>query len=367
MKIVIIIDWFIYYAVELVNGLVDRGNDVLLITRDHNYEISSKENPISLHEFLDRTLDKRVKLISIRYPRRSFKNLSQVHKINNCIKLFNPDVVHVQHNLDWRILLISLLNKNILVTTIHDVEYHTGDKYGFQKHVWTLQLYISKKIIVHGHFLKDQFKRNHPNLASDIFVAHHGVLSIYKKWDDLNIEENENTILFFGRLSKYKGLDILLEAHRLILEKMPQVKLIIAGKGEALPIDAFEDAQKKSMEIHHRFIPNNEVPRFFRRAAVIVLPYTEASQSGVVPIAYSFGKPVVVTAVGSIPEVVKNGISGLVVPSNDPFALSEALINILGNSELRRKMGKNAQKIAENELSWNVIAKHTMEIYAHGV
>src|SRR5512146_668340 len=75
----------------------------------------------------------------------------------------------------------------------------------------------------------------------------------------------------------------------------------------------------------------------FRNASVVVLPYIEASQSGVVPLAYQYGKPVVATHVGGLPEAVENGRTGLVVPPRDERALASAILRLLGDAELRQR------------------------------
>lgn len=364
MKIIIILDWFLYYSVELANALA-HDHDVMLVTRDHNFEISSADVPTTLDSFLDNALDHKVQRLKLRYRRGAIANLTEVPRVLALLKSFSPDIVHVQETTDWRILfLLKMFSKKKRVLTIHDVVSHPGEENGFLGNISKLLRQSVGKIILHGEFLRQQLQQNDSDLAATIHVVPHGVLSIYKKWDVENVAEEDMTILFFGRLSKYKGLNILLEAHRQVLQILPQAKLVIAGKGESLPIDVIEEMQRQKMEIHHKFIANSEVFRFFRRAAVVVLPYTEASQSGVVPIAYSFGKPVVVTSVGSIPEVVKNGESGFVVPPNDPGALAEALVKIFGDNELRRTMGNKALVMAETELSWGAISKRTVEIYA---
>lgn len=364
MKIVIILDWFLYYSVELANALA-HNHDVLLVTRDHAFEISSPEESTTIDSFLDAVLDPGVKRLKLRFRRGALANLKEVPRVLLQIKKFKPDVVHVQETTDWRILFITkMFSKQKRILTVHDVISHPGEENGLLDVIKRMLRRSASKIIVHGNYLKDLLHRNYPNLHASIQVIPHGVLSSYKKWDVVDVVEEEMTILFFGRISRYKGLDILLEAHRLVLKSLPLATLIIAGKGDTFPEDDITIAQHQHMEIHHRFIPNSEVPCFFRRASVLVLPYTEASQSGVVPIAYAFSKPVVVTAVGSIPEVVKEGVNGFIVPPNDAKALAEALIKILSDKSLRLAMGQNAKKIADTELSWDSIAKRTESIYS---
>ena len=102
---------------------------------------------------------------------------------------------------------------------------------------------------------------------------------------------------------------------------------------------------------------------FFDEASVVVLPYIEASQSGVVAISFAFGKPVVVTNVGSLPEVVDHGNTGLVVSPKSITELAKAIIKLLSDGDLREKMGQKAYKFSETELSWDKIAEITNETY----
>lgn len=101
----------------------------------------------------------------------------------------------------------------------------------------------------------------------------------------------------------------------------------------------------------------------FQRSSVVVLPYVEAAQSGVVPTAYGFGRPVVVTTVGGIPEQVDDGVTGLIVPPRDARALADAVIKIMKDEKLRREMGRNASRKLERDFAWDDIAAETVEIY----
>jgi glycosyltransferase involved in cell wall biosynthesis len=364
MKIVIILDWFLYYSVELANALASK-HDVLLVTRDHNFEISSAEEPVTLDDFLDNVLNPKVQRLKLRFRRGALRNFAEVPSVLWKIKKFNPDIIHVQETTDWRILLIAKMFPRVKrILTVHDVIPHPGERKKIYLNTISKMLRQSvAKIIVHGKYLQELMRQHYPKLDASIHILPHGVLSTYAQWDNADIVEEEMTILFFGRLTKYKGLDILLDAHRLVLKILPHAKLIIAGKGDSVFIEAIPIMQRQHLEIHSRFIPNSEVARLFRRSALVVLPYTEASQSGVIPIAYLFGKPVVATSVGSIPEIVKDGISGIIVPPKNPESLADAIIKVLCDDIFRKKLGENGKKIAEENLSWHLIAEKTEEIY----
>jgi glycosyltransferase involved in cell wall biosynthesis len=364
MRVTLIIDWFMYYTVELANALAE-DHDIQLVTRDHNYEISGKNNPVTLDDFLDECLNPKIKRERLRYGWGDRRNLGEIRGVYRKVQEFRPDVVHVQENKDWRIIrLTHMLGFHRSVLTIHDVVAHPGHPRNLSRYLKFILRKRVKKIIVHGDFLKKQLVAGSKRPYEDIHVIPHGAFSIYKKWDDENIEEEENTILFFGRIFEYKGLDVLIKAQPEIEERVPGAKIVIAGRGE--DFSRYENLiqDKSRFEIHNRFIPNEEIPRFFRKASLVVLPYTEASQSGIIPIAYVFGKPVVVTDVGSIPEVVDEGKTGFVVPPNDSRKLAGAISKILIDPELKRTMGQNATHKATTDLSWKMVAKKTAEVYS---
>jgi glycosyltransferase involved in cell wall biosynthesis len=120
---------------------------------------------------------------------------------------------------------------------------------------------------------------------------------------------------------------------------------------------------KDNFIVHNYRIPYKEGAELFQRCSVVVLPYIDASQSGVIPTAYGFKKPVVVTDVGSIPEIVDDGVTGFIVPSKDPIALVDAIIKLLKDDGLRKQMGENAYKKLKTDLSWDKIVEKTVEVY----
>lgn len=149
----------------------------------------------------------------------------------------------------------------------------------------------------------------------------------------LGISE-DNVMLFFGYVRAYKGLDVLLDAMPLILKKMPAM-LLIAG-------EFYENEEKyrnkirqlgleKNIRLYSDYIPNEEISVYFSAADVVVLPYVSATQSAIVPVAYHFDKPVIVTDVGGLSEVVNDGRTGFVVPPQDPRAFADAVVKYYQN------------------------------------
>jgi glycosyltransferase involved in cell wall biosynthesis len=115
--------------------------------------------------------------------------------------------------------------------------------------------------------------------------------------------------------------------------------------------------------VHNRYVSAAERDALFREASVVVLPYLEATQSGVVPVAYSYAKPVVATSTGALSEAVVDGETGRLVPPADSAALADAVIELLQNREKRHEMGMAAHRKLHAECSPAVVARQTQEVY----
>lgn len=145
----------------------------------------------------------------------------------------------------------------------------------------------------------------------------------------LGLPSDQPVVLFFGLVRAYKGLGILLQA----MNRLPQARLLIAGEFYQPRADyerqIAELGLRERIHVEDRYIPNEDVPRYFAAANVVVLPYLSATQSGVSKLAYHFDKPVIITNVGGLAEEVEEGKTGYVVPPNDPAALAAAIEKVL--------------------------------------
>ena len=277
----------------------------------------------------------------------------------NTIKKINPDIIHLQSSEPWICLFLPFLQKFRIVTTIHDIKPHLGSRAIDQKISRNLHIKYSDALIVHGDAAKNILKKDGSN--KKIFVIPHGDYSFFTKFEK-EIHSDMKTILFFGSIREYKGLEYLIKAEPIIRSFIPDVNIVIAGEGN---FSKYTELIKNNtnFEIHNRYIKNEEVSQFFQRASVVVLPYIEGTQTGIIPISYAFKKPVIVTDVGSIPEVVEDGVTGFIVPPRDSDALADAVIKILKDDNLRKQMGENAYRKMKEELSWDIIAKKTIKVY----
>ncbi len=163
----------------------------------------------------------------------------------------------------------------------------------------------------------------------------------------------EKYILFFGFIREYKGLDLLLRAMGENCIREQGVKLIVAGEFYEDEKPYFDLIHKLDLAgriiIHSHFISNDEVKYYFSAASLVVQPYRSATQSGVTQVAYHFNKPMVVTNVGGLAEIVPDGRCGYVVEP-DPVAIAGAICDFFSGDEERFAPGIEAQK---KEYSWD--------------
>ncbi|WP_276260082.1 glycosyltransferase family 4 protein [Haloglomus litoreum] len=204
--------------------------------------------------------------------------------------------------------------------------------------------------------------------AADIRVIPHGAYSLFGTHEDIDSTPEENCLLFFGNIIRYKGIVPLIRAIPLVKERFPDVKLLVAGKGRLPPETApILEAHEENFEVHNRFIPNEEVQEFFERAAVVVLPYKRRAggmngHSGVLSAALSFGKPVVTSRAGDFPSLVGATGCGVTVPSEAPEALATAICRVLGDDDARAEMAAASRRLAD-ELSWEHVADQHLSLY----
>ncbi len=170
----------------------------------------------------------------------------------------------------------------------------------------------------------------------------------------LGLGEDDEILLFFGFIRRYKGLDLLLRAMPAIHRRRPRARLLVVG-------EFYEDEEKYRRLVREEgivervrfvadYVPNDEVAPWFSAADVVVLPYRDATQSGIIPVAYHMGRAVISTDVGGLAEVLDDGVTGLLVPPEDPEALAGAVIRFF-EEDLRGRMEDGVRR-ARSRFSW---------------
>jgi alpha-maltose-1-phosphate synthase len=289
------------------------------------------------------------------------KILFEYRQIVETIQSFNPDIIHITSGHILLILLMRKFRHKPIIITLHDVTPHVGENTWLHRLIIACQIRSATHIFVHGSLLKKELIK--VGIYDDkISVIPHGDYSFFKDYWINGIPEEES-ILFFGRIVEYKGLNHLLDA-MISLQKKNRFKLIIAGEGNLTPYqDKITRIDPKLIEVYNRYIEDDQVARLFQRVKLIILPYTDGTQTGIVPIAYAFSKPVIATNVGSFSEVIENEKTGLLIPPNDNQALQNAIIRLMSDDSLRNQIGKNGYTKMQADLSWNTVISEIVSVY----
>jgi len=362
MKILLISFNWVEYLVEMANALAARGHacDVILKTSRVRETVG---------DALPALLDPRVRAHLLDDRPRGLRDPRQwltVPRFVALVRSIAPDVVNV-HDTSITYLPFGLKarRRSPLLLTVHDVALHPGaDEREPRRRAWVRRALreAADAVIVHGERLREQYLAEPGPICRNVHSIPHGCYTVLRHWLRPGVAEIPRSVLFFGRLHAYKGLDVLLQAMDRVARDVPDVRLIVAGDGEEMTRRHATLAADPRCIVERGYLGNDTVARVFQQAGIVVLPYIEGSQSGVVRIAYVFGKPVIVTRVGSIPESVKDGITGLVVPPRDPEALARAMVDLLLDDARRREMGAAAGRMASEDLSWSRIAERTEKV-----
>ena len=294
----------------------------------------------------------------------SLVSLKMALKINKFIRKENFDVIHTDCEFSFYGILnfIGYFKKTII--TIHDPFPHSGEgslrKTFFRK----ITLTCLKRYVLLNDKQKEQFKAVYRIDDTQILINRLGVydcINCFKR--NGKVSNKTPNVLFFGRISPYKGVDILLKAMELVHKNLPNINVTIAGSGK-MYFDITPYEQLDYVDIQNQFISMQQLSDLLDKATVVVCPYTDATQSGVIMTAFAKCCPVIATNVGGLTEMVDDGKNGLIISPNDPTALAEAIIKLCSDKELVKLFKYNIKsQYFIGERSWSSIANKYFNYY----
>jgi glycosyltransferase involved in cell wall biosynthesis len=269
----------------------------------------------------------------------SLRGLESVYR---AIRAARPDVVHFTGPHIWNpVLLLRLKQAGIkTIHTIHDLDPHSGAGYGRLLYIWNNSiLRWADHILVHGQVYRQRLVQRG---LGQTRVSYTPLLHLFLSYEaEAALRETrpavtmEPFVLFFARIEAYKGIDTLFEAMR--LNGRCGVRAIVAGKGE------LEQAAPENVEVRNRLMGDAEAIDLFSRCSLVVLPYHDATQSALIGAAYFFGKPVIVTRTGALPEYVDEGVTGWIIEPGDAAALAERVGAVSREPKQLQQMGQAGQ------------------------
>jgi len=280
-------------------------------------------------------------------------------------------IVHWQSTTHPRMLLWLMrwlpLRRRPWVYTVHNVLPHEQNRSALLLYE---KIYRGMDgIIFHCEYSRDEFHRLFPNCAAQTAVIPHGEYGFLgESIPSTSSPPSEPSILFFGNIRPYKGLDVLLQAFADVIAQIPIARLRIAGQLHE-PFDRYHQMihqlqLNQNVDLRLEYIPDSEIPALFAANGVVALPYREIDQSGVLLLALALGKAVVASDVGGIREVIREGETGLLVPPGDASQLAQVLIGLLRDPRKITALGAAAREDVRVRFSWDAIAEQTLTFYA---
>lgn len=245
------------------------------------------------------------------------------------------------------------------ISVLHDAVPHPGENFPFRFRLLRAEVKHSQAVITLTEHVRSIVCGQYAYPKDRIYVVPHGVFPYAKP--RIPTAKGPVRLLFFGRILSYKGLDFLLEAHRLLLSRGIDVHLTIAGPGNIEPYRA----SLKDLDhvfVDNRWIGEDEIQEVFCKADLTVLPYREASQSGVIATSFAAGIPVVVTPTGGLVEQVQHGVNGLVCDKQSAESLANSIEMMVDDTDLRFDCAAGALRTAREDLSWSSIASKMASI-----
>ena len=350
------------YDHALATALAGAGADVELITSRFAYGEAPAPDGYGLSEMFYRHAHgapgSRARLAA--------KLVEHVPDMLRYRRAFAPaaEVVHFQW-LPVQAIDRWLLPRRPTVLTAHDLlprEPRPGQAL-FQRRLYD----AVDAVVVHSSYGRDVLVSELGVDPGKVRVIHHGAFK------HLTLQERElplpdeladvpgPVVLFFGLLRPYKGIEVLLDAWRGVQDG----ELWIVGRPR-MPIEPLRARAPANVRFVPRYVPDAELPAFFRRADIVVLPYSRTDrfdQSGVLATALAFGKPTVVSDVGGFAEVAAAGAARL-VPPDDPGALRDAVQRLLADPQEREGLAQGALTAASGAYSWREAAAETLALYS---
>ncbi|HET9902475.1 MAG TPA: glycosyltransferase family 4 protein [Xanthobacteraceae bacterium] len=264
--------------------------------------------------------------------------------------VFGPAILPVFRALGARVLLI-----------VHDATPHPGESYPFWRHHLRLDLAPTDGVIALSDHVRERLTVDYRYPPNRIWLAsHHSMQFTGVPAHERQLPKDRPVrLLFFGRLLPYKGLDILVDAYTRLAARYP-VSLTVAGSGDLGALAAL--AGRPDVRLERRWIQEDEIGRFLAEADILLVPYREASQSGVVPSAYAAGLPVVATPVGGLKEQVRHENTGLIASSVDAAAFAACVARLLDEPVLYHRCSKGALALATGPLNIDTVTDYILTV-----
>jgi glycosyltransferase involved in cell wall biosynthesis len=285
-------------------------------------------------------------------------------RVAQAIDRLAPDIVHLDDG-SLRLAMALPWLPRIGLMNVHDPVPHGGDA---NRRIELGRRIVSRRVDRYRLFseaFRPAFAARTGVARTRVDVAPLGLYDVARAWLSRPAAAQPRTVLFAGRVAPYKGLDVLYAAAPRVAERLAGVRFVIAGRpvnGYAMPPPP-RLSNGGRIDVIAGYVAADELARLHAEATLVACPYTDATQSGVILTAFAFGRPVVASAVGGLPEYVDDDATGLLVPPADPAALADAIVRVLTDAPLRQRLEQGIAGLRQGRLGWPQIADQVVASY----
>lgn len=386
----------VHFAYQMCSALASEGADVVLVTAT-DYELEALPHSFTVDPFMrlwprfDDALMRPPPATPIgrawrkvwwttRRGTRAFRLLREWARVVGHVRRQNPDIVQFgQVQFPGARFLLSRLRSLTLTEVCHEFEFRES-KYRWSDRLRTRLLRRTYEpfdaVFVLGEEVRERFQRVTESAPEKTHIITPGNAEmVLTPADDLSafrighgLEPDDRVVLFFGNIRPSKGVPELIEAFA-SLGDIPKAKLMIAGypshkvNMHAIRRRVEELGISDRVVFDTRYIPIEDVGSLMATATVVALPYRNATQSAAIQVAFAAGRPVVATAVGSIPESVEHGATGFLVEQGSREELADALRRLLTDPELAEQLGRTALSQSSDRFAWSATARKMISVY----
>jgi len=295
----------------------------------------------------------------------SFDNIKLQFKIHSFVKGLNPDIIHYSTFLSKKFIYFLLRNRTPTLLNIHDPVPHSSDKHNKSKRFTRkLNMVFARNYMLFNKLEnKDFFNVINKKYSVNVYYSKLGVYEFFQDFNATNkVEDNYKfSLLFFGRIEGYKGLDLLLEAFERLSLDYDDIELVVAGSGS---FDFSPYKNNPKLRIINQYIENSELVNLINDSNLVVCPYKDATQSGVLMTAYSLCKAVLATDVGAFSESIKDNFTGFLLKDKSVKSLCKTIEDIyLNRSKIENIENNIWNEFHEGNHSWKNIVNEVSNVY----
>jgi glycosyltransferase involved in cell wall biosynthesis len=392
----------IHYAYQLCGALSNVGAQVTLVT-SNEYEMESFPHNFTVRKQMRLWSPTETSELGVSYGGVTRKLFRAIRRVIRGIRLIvewirlttylinaRPDIIQFgKIEFPFEAIFLNILKRYGLILSQICHEFETRERgnnpwvnFSNQLYRWVFDAFSI--IFFHGESNRQRFLSMFEPPKGSLYIIPHGneqlFLSVRSKIttqmqmrERYGIDTNASVILFFGNLMPSKGLPDLLKAFAEVYAKENHARLIVVGRpSKLMDMDALTELVvrlgiSQATTIDARYLPMEDVAPLMDMATMVIYPYLNSTQSGALQVAYTFGKPVIATKVGGLPEAVENGKSGFLVHPSSPDELADAILKLIKNPSLTREMGAYAKYLSGTRFSWDSIAREILSIYKTAV